>query len=365
MNNKIKSSRRYTKYYSDISKTPAWKALSYGARLLYLELQRQFIETANNNGKIFLSTRDAADRLGASQRQVCTWYGELEHYGFIIQTQSGTLGPHGRAILWHLTDQAHGWLDGKPIKATKDYLKWDGTPFQQSTTKKRKTKTKAFPYMKKTRHPDEKISSLVTKKTRHFPKKPPISAVPGDEKNSSYLEYSISSSTASEPVTVSQGEPSPEPTRPEPTVAQVKPEPAEPEPSAVDGDDMNDNMREQHLAEMLTVLRTYLGNRATSSQWYKQMQIYGGPGWSKPSFKRRLKILKERKLVGIVGNPGADLERAPWGSLFAATEIALGASQQTGSEKVHEFAAMNGAADAAVKAAMELLERLNKGKTAA
>ena len=138
MRSKIKSSRRYTKYYSDISKTPAWKALNYGARLLYLELQRQFIETANNNGKIFLSTRDAADTLGASQRQVWIWYGELEHYGFIVQTQPGTLGPHGRAAVWRLTDQAHGRLDGKRIEATKDYLKWDGTPSRKSTTKKRK-----------------------------------------------------------------------------------------------------------------------------------------------------------------------------------------------------------------------------------
>jgi hypothetical protein len=358
MNNKIKSSRRYTKYYSDISKTPAWKALSYGARLLYLELQRQFIETANNNGKIFLSTRDAADSLGASQRQVCTWYRELEHYGFIVQTQSGTLGPHGRAILWHLTDQAHGWLDGKPVKATKDYLKWDGTPFRQSTTKKRKTKTKSFPYMKKTRHPDEKNSSLVTKKTRHFPKNPPISAVPGDEKNSSYLEYSISSSTASGPTGVSHGEP----TAPEPGSPVATSMTSEPEPSAVDGDDMNDNKQEQELISMIEMLRTYLGNRATSSQWCKQMQSFGGPGWSKPAFKRRLKTLKQRKWIGIVGKPDAGLERAPEGSLFAATEIAPGASSQLGSNR---NVAMNGAADDAAKAARELLERLNKGKTAA
>ena len=129
---------------------------------------------------------------------------------------------------------------------------------------------------------------------------------------------------------------------------------------------MSDTMQEQYLAEMITVLRRFLGNRATSSQWYKQMQIYGGSGWSKPSFKRRLKILKERKLVGIVGNPDADLEsleRAPWGSLFEATEIAPGTSLPLGSKAAP--AVMNEAADAAAKAARELLERLNKGKTAA
>jgi hypothetical protein len=150
----------------------------------------------------------------------------------------------------------------------------------------------------------------------------------------------------------------PNPMNPEPT------EPTEPEPTAVDGDDMSDTMQEQYLAEMITVLRRFLGNRATSSQWYKQMQIYGGSGWSKPSFKRRLKILKERKLVGIVGNPDADLERAPMGSMFETTELALEASQRLGSSKVRS-AVMSGAADAAVKAAMELLERLNRSKPAA
>jgi hypothetical protein len=125
---------------------------------------------------------------------------------------------------------------------------------------------------------------------------------------------------------------------------------------------MNDNKQEQDLISMIEMLRTYLGNRATSSQWFKQMQQYGGPGWSKPAFKRRLKTLKQRKWIGIVGKPDAGLERAPEGSLFEATEIAPGASSQPGSD---QDVAMNGAADAAAKAARELLERLNKGKTAA
>ena len=52
-------------------------------------------------------------------------------------------------------------------------------------------------------------------------------------------------------------------------------------------------------------------------------------------------------------------------SLFEATEIAPGVPFQPGSNAVRDSAAMNGAADVAAKAAMELLERLNKGKTAA
>jgi hypothetical protein len=110
---------------------------------------------------------------------------------------------------------------------------------------------------------------------------------------------------------------------------------------------------------MIEVLRQFLGNRTTSSAWYRYMQDFYGTGWSKAAFKRRLKILKHRKWIGIVGKPDVDLERAPEGSLFEATVIAPGASSQPGS---NWDTAMNGAADAAAKAAMELLQRLNKGK---
>ena len=163
-------------------------------------------------------------------------------------------------------------------------------------------------------------------------------------------------------------EPTPEPTEP---ARQI-----ELEPSAVDGDDMSDTKQEQDLISMITVLRTFFGNRTTSMAWYRHMQDFCGPGWSKPSFKRRLKTLKHRKWIAIVGEPDADLERAPVGSLFAATAIAPGAPVPVGSPWVPESAAMNGttesarlggsgAADAAAEAARELLERLSKGKTAA
>jgi len=119
---------------------------------------------------------------------------------------------------------------------------------------------------------------------------------------------------------------------------------------------------EQDLVEMVTVLRTFLGNRTTSAAWRRHMQSFGGAGWSKPSVKRRLKVLKDREWIRIVGEPDADLERAPEGSLFEATEIARGTSSPLGSDWVRESADMNGAADAAAKAAMELVQRLNKGK---
>jgi hypothetical protein len=42
----------------------AWKACSPGARLLYISLKRFLNEKIGNNGKIYLSYRDACKALG-------------------------------------------------------------------------------------------------------------------------------------------------------------------------------------------------------------------------------------------------------------------------------------------------------------
>jgi hypothetical protein len=85
------------------------------------------------------------------------------------------------------------------------------------------------------------------------------------------------------------------------------------------------------------------------------MQRFSGANWSRPSFKRRLKMLKGRRWVGIVGQPGADLARAPKGSMFEATEIAPGTPSQSGLDWVP-------AADVSAERAKELLQRFRKGR---
>ena len=110
----------------------AWKQTSPGARLLYIALIRRLSFKAYNNGKVYLATRKAADGLGASQRIVWLWFKELEHYGFVEMTEPGAIGPKGRATRWRITDRGWGELDGKPIKATKDYLNWTGDKLQRA-----------------------------------------------------------------------------------------------------------------------------------------------------------------------------------------------------------------------------------------
>jgi hypothetical protein len=119
----------------EVLDSPAWKAMSFGARSLYVCLLRPLAYKRFNNGKLYRSTRDAAEELGARQQTVCIWFKELEHYGFIVMTDPGTVGPKGRAPHWRITDMAWGTLDGKPVEATKDYLRWSGEPFKPRAKK--------------------------------------------------------------------------------------------------------------------------------------------------------------------------------------------------------------------------------------
>jgi hypothetical protein len=109
----------------------AWKHLSFGARALYTALVRYVDFKSYNNGKVFLSLRKAAEILGATRKSAGIWFIELQHYGFLVETEPGTLGPHGKATRWRITDRAWGNLDGKPVEATKDYLNWTGELFDR------------------------------------------------------------------------------------------------------------------------------------------------------------------------------------------------------------------------------------------
>jgi hypothetical protein len=104
----------------------AWVSLSYGARCLFVALKAQ---TDNAHYSAYLSTREAAGKVGASRQKIREWFAELEHYGFIVMLNPGSLGSdgHGKAPLWRITDK--GTTRGGYEEPTNDFLKWDGTPF--------------------------------------------------------------------------------------------------------------------------------------------------------------------------------------------------------------------------------------------
>ncbi len=98
---------------------PAWKALSYGARCLYITLKSYYL--GDNNGRVYLGVRKAAQDLGASRSSTERWFHDLIQHGFIVPTRGGFLGGDGKgtATSWRLTEL--GFMGQQP---TKDYKQW-------------------------------------------------------------------------------------------------------------------------------------------------------------------------------------------------------------------------------------------------
>src|SRR5262245_55659563 len=124
MKRKRKSSGPFVMVPLTILNAPAWRVMSPFARLLWIELRRKLSNQGWNNGKIFLSDRDAAEAIGANKNTIVRAYAELEDYGFLRKTTKAYLGIEGCGIAPHyrFTDIAHG-----THPATRDYEKWDGT----------------------------------------------------------------------------------------------------------------------------------------------------------------------------------------------------------------------------------------------
>jgi hypothetical protein len=119
----------------EVMSSPAWRAMTMGARTLYIHLKRRWSFKQRNNGRLFLSQRNAQEEIGLGVRDsISRWFRELQHYGFIIMTDPGCLGVdgQGKAPRWRLTElEAPGGRNGDTwMLPTKDFLKWNGTRFR-------------------------------------------------------------------------------------------------------------------------------------------------------------------------------------------------------------------------------------------
>lgn len=115
--------------------TPAWRALSVTAQALYPWLKLEWHgPKANNNGKISLSVRQAADRLGVGINTAARAFHDLQAKGFIVVASPACLGIEGQgpSPLYELTeiampgtDSAMGrklfkdWQEGNDLAVTK------------------------------------------------------------------------------------------------------------------------------------------------------------------------------------------------------------------------------------------------------
>lgn len=114
--------------------TPAWVALTCQAKALYILLLMEWKgPKANNNGRIQLSVRQAAEKLGIGINTAARAFHELQAHGFIVVKQSAKLGVKGYATApeYEITEIAMpGHQEGR--KLFKDWQEGADYPVQKA-----------------------------------------------------------------------------------------------------------------------------------------------------------------------------------------------------------------------------------------
>jgi hypothetical protein len=112
----------------DTMASPAWRAMSCYARVLYIALKSRYSFKTRNNGRIYLSVRVAGEETGLNKNQIARGFRELNYYGFIVLTEFGCLGVNGKgkAPHWRLTEL--GYMLDPP---TRDFMRWGGEVFHE------------------------------------------------------------------------------------------------------------------------------------------------------------------------------------------------------------------------------------------
>ncbi|MCP5074147.1 MAG: hypothetical protein GY947_12760 [Rhodobacteraceae bacterium] len=93
-----KRGEHFTKMIRMTMQTPAWRALSPTAQALYPWLKLEWRgPKANNNGKIRLSVRQTAERMGCNIKTAARGFHDLQAKGFVVVTEGARLGVGGEA----------------------------------------------------------------------------------------------------------------------------------------------------------------------------------------------------------------------------------------------------------------------------
>lgn len=123
------SQKRFVRFEHELLESSAYRSLTSNARSLLIELT--MIYNGSNNGFIFLSVRDAADRLGVSDVNVArNAFVDLQQAGFLIMTQNSSFdlkySEKSRARCWRLTFHRNDMQKNKMASA--EYLHYEPNP---------------------------------------------------------------------------------------------------------------------------------------------------------------------------------------------------------------------------------------------
>jgi len=119
---------------------PGYMSLSVWARAALIEVNRGY--NGSNNGKIVLSVRDLARRLGCNKDTACYALQELVDKGFIEPRIKGAFSrkfPH--ATEWRLNDRR---CDATGVRQSQAFLKWQDP--EQPTAKSKTRSDITGPY---------------------------------------------------------------------------------------------------------------------------------------------------------------------------------------------------------------------------
>jgi hypothetical protein len=117
---------RFIMVSRSLTHSPQFSALSSASRALFFELHAMFNGT--NNGAIFLSCKDAGDRLGLSDlKAVRAAFDELRDVGFITETIGSSFimkaGHVSKARAWNLNWIVRGYCVGPDHLPTLDFAR--------------------------------------------------------------------------------------------------------------------------------------------------------------------------------------------------------------------------------------------------
>ncbi len=118
------ASEQFAKLLLQTMEEPAWRALSTAAQALYPWLKLEWHgPKANNNGRISLSVRQAAELMGVARDTAAEAFRDLQRKGFIVQTQAVCLGVDGaaKAPAYELTELT---MPGAERDGRKLYREW-------------------------------------------------------------------------------------------------------------------------------------------------------------------------------------------------------------------------------------------------
>ena len=115
----------FTAMVRNMMETPAWRALTPSAQALYPWVRLEWRGAKfNNNGKIRLSVRQAAAKMGCGVNTAARAFQELQAKGFLVVTEGARLGLAGEAKSpsYEMTEIGLSHAE-KPV-GRKLYLQW-------------------------------------------------------------------------------------------------------------------------------------------------------------------------------------------------------------------------------------------------